>query len=64
LRKRETDRRKYGTANCFPLEDNAGCIIPFNRSNKPDRRLRNLALREIDCDELNLYPADVLNGTR
>lgn len=49
MRIRESDRRQYGMANRFPLEDNAGCIIPFNRSNKPDRRLRSLALREIDC---------------
>jgi hypothetical protein len=64
MRTRESDRRQYGMANRFPLEDNTGCIIPFNRSNKPDRRLRNLALREIDCEELSLYPADRCYGTR
>jgi len=64
VRKRETDRRQYAAADQFPLEDNAGCIIPFNRSNKPDRRLRNLALREVECEELCLYPAKKLYGTR
>jgi len=64
MRIRESDRRQYGMANRFPLEDNAGCIIPFNRSNKPDRRLRSLALREIDCEEFSLYSVNRLNGTR
>jgi hypothetical protein len=51
-------------ANRFPLKDNAGCIIPFNRSNKPDRRLRSLALREIDCEEFSLHSADRYYGSR
>jgi hypothetical protein len=64
MRIRESDRRQYGMANRFPLKDNAGCIIPFNRSNKPDRRLRSLALREIDCEEFSLHSAGRYYGTR
>ena len=53
-RKRLSDRRKYVAAPSFPLIDHAGCIIPFNRSRKPDRRLQNYLLREIDNEELYL----------
>lgn len=63
MRIRESDRRQYGMANRFPLEDKAECIIPFNRSNKPDRRLRNLALRVIDCEEFSLHSADRCYGS-
>jgi hypothetical protein len=53
-RKRLTDRRKYVAAPDFPLTDRAGCIIPFNRSRKPDRRLHNYLLEEIDNEEFHL----------
>ena len=50
-RKRLSDRRKYVAAPSFPLIDHAGCIIPFNRSRKPDRRLQNYLLLEINIGD-------------
>ncbi len=64
MRERETDRRRYGMTKRFPLKDNTGCIIPFNRSIKPDRRLHNLELSEIDCEEFTLFPAERSYGAR
>jgi hypothetical protein len=58
MRKRPTDRRNYGAANRFPLKDYSDCIIPFNRSNRPDRRLRSYRLSIIETEELQL--ADII----
>ena len=64
MRKRETDRRRYGAANRFPLEDHAGCIIPFNRSSNPDRRLKSYHLREIDQEEFTRHNRDAFSVVR
>jgi hypothetical protein len=63
MRKRATDRRRYGAANRFPLRDYAGCIIPFNRSRRPDRRLHSYRLSVIDDEELQRYEAAELSGS-
>ena len=62
MRKRATDRRRYGAANRFPLRDHTGCIIPFNRSRRPDRRLQSYRLSVIDEEELQRYEAAELSG--
>ncbi|MGB5261704.1 MAG: hypothetical protein WBO34_14460 [Gammaproteobacteria bacterium] len=63
MRKRQTDRRNYGAANRFPLRDYSGCIIPFNRSNRPDRRLRSYRLSIIETEELQPANTDPLYGS-
>ena len=64
MRKRETDRRHYGAANRFPITDYSGCIIPFNRSRRPDRRLLNYSVCEINSEEYCLYDTDPFYGVR
>jgi len=44
--KRATQRRNYAVARGFPLMDGRGCIVPFDRSRIPDRRLNNLKLED------------------
>ncbi len=44
--KRAGQRRNYAVTRRFPLTDNRGCIVPFDRSRIPDRRLNNLKLVE------------------
>ena len=54
MRKRVTDRRRLGPARSFPLTDQSGCVIPFNRSYTPDRRLQSYQVSEIDTEEFCL----------
>jgi len=63
MRERATDRRRYGAAKRFPLQDYAGCIIPFNRSRRPDRRLQSYRLSIIDDGELQRHEAAELSGS-
>jgi hypothetical protein len=63
MRKRATDRRKFGAANRFPLRDHSGCIIPFDRSYRPDRRLRSYRVCVVDTEELQLYNIDPPYGS-
>jgi hypothetical protein len=44
--KRTRQRRNYAATQGFPLTDSRGCIVPFDRSRMPDRRLNNLKLEE------------------
>jgi hypothetical protein len=44
LEKRTGQRRDYAVIRTFPLIDDRGCIVPFDRSRIPDRRLNNLKL--------------------
>ena len=44
--KRVGQRRNYSVIRKFPLIDDSGCIVPFDRSRIPDRRLNNLKLEE------------------
>ncbi len=62
MRRRATDRRKFGAANRFPLRDYSGCIIPFNRSHRPDRRLRSYRVSIIETEELQPSGIDPLYG--
>lgn len=43
---RTRQRRNYATISTFPLTDDRGCIVPFDRSRIPDRRLNNLKVVE------------------
>jgi len=43
---RTGQRRNYAVTRVFPLTDDRGCIVPFDRSRIPDRRLNNLKLAE------------------
>jgi len=43
---RTGQRRNYAVTRRFPLTDDRGCIVPFDRSRIPDRRLNNLKLEE------------------
>jgi hypothetical protein len=47
---RAGQRRNYAAARKFPLTDSQGCIVPFDRSRIPDRRLNNLKLKETSDD--------------
>lgn len=44
--KRRRQRRSYAPARTYPLVDDAGCIVPFNRSRRADRRLNDLQVLE------------------
>lgn len=46
LEKRAGQRRNYALIRTFPLIDDRGCIVPFDRSRIPDRRLNNLKVEE------------------
>jgi hypothetical protein len=43
---RTRQRRNHATIRTFPLTDDRGCIVPFDRSRIPDRRLNNLKVVE------------------
>jgi hypothetical protein len=51
---RTGQRRNYAIIRRFPLKDNRGCIVPFDRSRIPDRRLNNLKLAETDVEFFHL----------
>ena len=48
--RRVLQRRTYGSANKYPMLDNSGCVVPFDRSRIADRRLNNLALQELEAE--------------
>jgi len=52
--KRTGQRRNYAASKAFPLTDDCGCIIPFDRSRLADRRLNNLQLEETGMAHLHL----------
>jgi len=57
-KRNSAERRSFGNKVTFPLQDNSGCVVPFNRSRQPDRRLNNYLLKEIGGAEfLNQYRA-------
>ncbi|HYQ71005.1 MAG TPA: hypothetical protein VET88_03645, partial [Gammaproteobacteria bacterium] len=43
---RTRQRRNYAATRTFPLTDDRGCIVPFDRSRIADRRLNSLKLEE------------------
>ena len=47
-------RRNYTVIRSFPLTDDRGCIVPFDRSRIPDRRLNNLKLVETGVEFFHL----------
>lgn len=47
---RTGQRRNYAVIRIYPLTDDRGCIVPFDRSRIPDRRLNNLKLAETEVD--------------
>jgi hypothetical protein len=51
---RTGQRRDYAIIRTFPLTDNRGCIVPFDRSRIPDRRLNNLKLVETRVEFFHL----------
>jgi len=57
--KRNRQRRNYSAKRSFPLTDSNGCIVPFDRSRIPDRRLNNLQVAEIEVD---IYHLQRLSG--
>jgi len=46
--KRNAQRRNYAVNRAFPLTDDRGCIVPFDRSRLADRRLNSLKLERTD----------------
>lgn len=48
------ERRQIGKKVSFPLTDSSGCVIPFNRSRLPERRLNNYVLTETSEEEFLL----------
>ena len=63
MKKRGTDQRRYGAANRFPLRDFSGCIIPFNRSHRPDRRLQNYSVCIVGEEDPELNGTDIRYGS-
>jgi hypothetical protein len=51
---RTGQRRDYAIIRTFPLTDDRGCIVPFDRSRIPDRRLNNLKLVETRAEFFHL----------
>jgi hypothetical protein len=51
-KRKNQERRHFGKVTSFPLADRRGCVVPFNRSIRADRRLNNLKVQEIPVDEL------------
>lgn len=51
---RNKQRRHYGSATSFPLKDDRGCIVLFDRSRIVDRRWNNLVLDELEVEEVDL----------
>lgn len=52
--KRARQRRNYAATSGFPMTDTSGCVVPFDRSRIPDRRLNNLKLAEADVEFFHL----------
>jgi len=52
--KRYGQRRSYAPKREFPLTDSNGCIVPFDRSRIPDRRLNNLQVVETEVRNFHL----------
>jgi hypothetical protein len=52
--KRTRQRRSYTATQGFPMKDKSGCIVPFDRSRIPDRRLNNLILEETEVVNIHL----------
>lgn len=55
------ERRQLGKPACFPLTDSSGCIVLFNRSRQPERRMNNYILYEINATEFTLAQAGPAN---
>jgi len=51
LKRNSNERRGFGNNAGFPMVDCAGCVVPFNRSRQPERRLNNYIIEEIDARE-------------
>ena len=51
---RTGQRRNYSVTRAFPLQDDRGCIVPFDRSRVADRRLNSLQLEETATAQLHL----------
>ena len=51
---RNKQRRHYGSATNFPMKDNRGCVVLFDRSRIVGRRLNKLLLDELEVEEVDL----------
>jgi hypothetical protein len=51
------ERRQLGKPVRFPLTDSSGCIVLFNRSRQPERRMNNYILYEINTTGFTLAKA-------
>jgi hypothetical protein len=49
--RRIRERRRFQRVTGFPLTDCSGCVVLFNRSNQPDRRLGNFRVRVVHLDD-------------
>jgi hypothetical protein len=49
--RRIRERRCYQRITRFPLTDRSGCVVLFNRSSQPDRRLGNFRVRLVQLDD-------------
>ena len=59
MNKRSTkERRQIGKCVSFPFTDSNGCVVPFNRSRQPERRMNNYVLNEIYVEEFTLTKAE------
>ena len=56
--KRTRQRRTYGAASQFPFTDSSGCVVLFDRSRIADRRLNDLALKELGVNRVKLKRAN------
>ena len=52
--RRAKQRRNYRPVHKFPMVDNSGCIVSFDRSRISDRRLNNLILEESGAKKVYL----------
>jgi hypothetical protein len=51
IKRSDRDRRRFQRISGFPLTDRHGCVVPFNRSHRPDRRLDSLRVRIVYLDD-------------
>lgn len=45
------ERRQFGKPAGFPLTDSNGCVVMFNRSRQPERRMSNYVLLDAGNEE-------------
>jgi hypothetical protein len=45
------ERRQFGKTAGFPLTDSNGCVVMFNRSRQPERRMNNYVLQDASNED-------------